>query len=74
MDVFHIRSGNWTILEKYIDAVIHIMRFGLYKLWEFPRRNDKKGMWQEMGVKYGSLLGKTGVLKGMMIWLVNVCV
>ncbi len=42
-DEFHTRSGNWTTLEFNIDASIHITRFGPYKLWEFPGRNNKTG-------------------------------
>ncbi len=33
-DAFHARSGNWTTLE-YVDVIIHIRRFGPYKLREF---------------------------------------
>ncbi len=33
-DAFHTRSGNWTTLE-YVDVIIHIRRFGPYKLREF---------------------------------------
>ncbi len=66
-DGFHTRSGNRTTLEYNIDASIHITRFGPYKLREFSGRNNKTGGGREMGVKYGRLPGKTGVL---MVWCV----
>ncbi len=45
--------------------IIHITRFEPYKLREFPGKNNKTGGGREMGVKYGRLPGKTGVLTGM---------
>ncbi len=49
-----------------IDASIHITSFGPYKLREFLGRNKNTGGGREMGVKYGRLPGKTGVLTGML--------
>ncbi len=64
--MFHTRYGNWTTLEYNIDSSIHRTSFGPYKLREFPRRNNKTGGGGgEIGVKYGRLPGKTGVLTAM---------
>lgn len=40
-------------------------RMGGGKLWEFSRNNNKTGWLLEIGLKYGRLQGKTGVLVGM---------
>ncbi len=64
-NVFHTRSGNWTTLE-YVDVIIHIMRFGPYKLREFYRRrmyskHNKYAQWDffierlEIQEKYGKI-------------------